>query len=129
MYSVLAPKERSGVILAADPKWFAVNSEGDIKRRRIRVAALRSRHYAAAEMLLGSYGSVHGLRTLDSLRLACALDLYRNQLIDSMVTRTEWCVGSRRWKASQLWTRRRYPNSFFIDGIDRRPSYRVQRRR
>jgi hypothetical protein len=37
-------------------------------------------------MLLRSYGAVHGLRTLDALQLAGALDLYESQLIDSIVT-------------------------------------------
>lgn len=86
MHSVLALKERSGAILAAESAMVRRKFRGDMRRRRFQVVALRSRHYAAAEILLGSYAAVHGLRTLDSLQLAGALDLHRNQLIESMVT-------------------------------------------
>jgi hypothetical protein len=48
--------------------------------------ALGIRHYEVAEMPLGSYDAVHGLRTLDSLQLAGAVDLFRKGPIDSMVT-------------------------------------------
>lgn len=44
------------------------------------------RHYAMAEALLNEYGPIQGLRTLDSLHLAVALDLQRNGLVDSIVT-------------------------------------------
>ena len=57
-----------------------------MRKKRFHVIALRVRHYDQAESLIGSYGSGAGLRTLDALQLAVALDLYRNQLIDSFVT-------------------------------------------
>ena len=86
MHSVLALKERTGAILAGESELICRKFRGDVKRRRFRVVALRARHFEAAEILLASHGAVHGLRTLDSLQLAVALDLYRHQLIDSMVT-------------------------------------------
>lgn len=46
--------------------------------------ALRAKHYESAERLLTLYGPA-GLRTLDALQLAVALDLLRNQLVESLV--------------------------------------------
>jgi hypothetical protein len=86
MRSVLALKERAGAISAGESEVVRRKFRADLRRRRSRVVALGVRHYEVAEMLLGSYGAVNGLRTLDSLQLAGALDLYRNRLIDSMVT-------------------------------------------
>jgi predicted nucleic acid-binding protein len=86
MQSVLARKERADAISADESGLARRKFRWDLRRRQFRVVALRVRHYELAEALLGSYGAVHGLRTLDSLQLAGALDLYRNQLIDSMVT-------------------------------------------
>jgi predicted nucleic acid-binding protein len=86
MHSVLALKERTGAILAGESEPICRRFRGDVKRRRFRVVALRARHFEAAETLLASHGAVHGLRTLDSLQLAVALDLFRHQLVDSMIT-------------------------------------------
>jgi PIN domain len=86
MQSVLALKERTGAILRGESEAVCSKFRSDVRRRRFQVAAIRVRHYAAPERLLDFYGPVHGLRTLDSLQLACALDLFQNKLIDSMVT-------------------------------------------
>jgi hypothetical protein len=53
--------------------------------RRFRVQALRARHYEMAERLVDAYGPTHGLRTLDSLHPAGAMDLKAGKLIDSIV--------------------------------------------
>jgi len=58
----------------------------DVRRRRFRVVALRPNQYEAAEKLIDCHGVDSGLRALDSLQLACSLDLYRNNLIDFIVT-------------------------------------------
>lgn len=86
MHSVLALKERSGAILPGESDMVRRRFRGDVRRRRFQVIALRSRHYEEAERLLAFYAPAHGLRTLDSLQLALALDLRRNQLVDSIVT-------------------------------------------
>ena len=85
MHSVLALKERTGALMARESELVRRRFRGDVRRRRFRVVALRARHYEAAERLLGLYGAVHGLRTMDSLQLAGALDLYRSRVIDSIV--------------------------------------------
>lgn len=84
MHSVLAGKLRTGEITGAALELTRRRFRSDVRKRRFRVVSLRVRHYEHAEALLGSHGSA-GLRTLDALQLAVALDLHRNQLIDSCV--------------------------------------------
>lgn len=84
MHSVLAGKVRTGEIDPAAMELTRQRFRGELRRRRFRVIALRARHYQQAETLLYAHGP-SGLRTLDALQLAVALDLHRNQLIDSFV--------------------------------------------
>jgi predicted nucleic acid-binding protein len=86
MQSVLSSKMRTGQIVLSESELVRQRFRSDVRGRRFRMVALRVRHYELAEKLLTSYGSEHGLRTLDSLHLAVALDLQRNQLIDSLMT-------------------------------------------
>jgi predicted nucleic acid-binding protein len=84
MHSALAGKLRTGEITAEAMELARRRFRGDIRERRFRVVALRATHYELAEELLTAHGT-GGLRTLDALQLALALDLHRNHLIGSMV--------------------------------------------
>lgn len=60
---------------------------------RFRVVALRGRHYQLADSLIATHGAASGLRTLDSLQLALALDLARHGLIQTLVTADRVLLG------------------------------------
>ena len=84
MHSVLAGKVRTGEITAEAMDMARRRFRADARKRRFRVMALRATHYESAEALLTKYGT-SGLRTLDALQMALALDLKRNHLVDSLV--------------------------------------------
>lgn len=86
MRSVLSGKIRTNVLALDDADLVVRRFRSDVRRRRFKVIALRVRHYDLAESLIAAHGATQGLRTLDSLQLATALDLYKNGLIDSLVT-------------------------------------------
>jgi predicted nucleic acid-binding protein len=85
MRSVLAQKMRSGQISLAAATAVLQRFRGDLRRRRFRAVPLRVRHYELAEHLVDVHGLSSGLRTLDSLHLAVALDLRQIKLIDSII--------------------------------------------
>jgi predicted nucleic acid-binding protein len=85
MRSVLAQKTRAGEISPVASVAVLQRFRGDIRRRRFRVVSLRTRHYELAEHLVDVYGISSGLRALDSLHLAMALDLQQNRRIDSII--------------------------------------------
>lgn len=85
MHSVLSRKTRAGEISSSDTALVLQRFRKDVRERRFRVQALRARHYEMAEKLVDAYGPTHGLRTLDSLHLAGAMDLKAEKLIDSIV--------------------------------------------
>ncbi len=86
MHSVIAMKFRTGEISMGTVDAVRLKFRADIRRKRIRSVPVWNRHYEAAQALLNVYGGTHGLRTLDSLHLASALELFRNGTIDSFVT-------------------------------------------
>ncbi len=86
MHSALAGKVRVNEIGLAGMEMARRRFRSDVRSKRFRVIAVRARHYEHAESLIAAHGSSAGLRTLDALQLAVALDLYRNELIDSLVT-------------------------------------------
>jgi len=57
----------------------------DIAAGTIAVHALRPDHFAVAERLIGRYGFLRQLKTLDALQLAIALDLAHDGLLDAFV--------------------------------------------
>jgi hypothetical protein len=57
----------------------------EIQERRFRVVLLRSHHFDAAESLIAIYGPSQGLRTLDALHLAVAIDLKHAGIVSSML--------------------------------------------
>jgi len=86
MRSVLSGKVRTKTIGKADAELVRLKFRADVRKRRIRVVALKTRHYELAESLIEKHGGTQGHRTLDSLQLAVALDLARNGVADSFVT-------------------------------------------
>ena len=86
MHSVLASKVRTGEMIAEESALLRRRFRSDVRSRRFRIVALRLRHYSQAEELLEKHGPSRGLRALDALQLAVALDLHRNGVIDSMIT-------------------------------------------
>jgi len=86
MESVLAIKTRTGEIdeqaLQIARRRFRV----DIARQRLLVAPpVHERHFHGARTLLIQYGVPEGLRTLDALQLAIALDLRQLGHVDMLV--------------------------------------------
>jgi predicted nucleic acid-binding protein len=85
MHSVLAQKARAGEVSSSDSALVLRRFREDIRMRRFRLVSLSVRHYEMAEKLIDAHGPTRGLRTLDSLHLAAALDLKAGELIDSIV--------------------------------------------
>ena len=75
MESVLALKSRTGEI---DKRQFETARRcprADFRQRRLLMGPpIEPRHLHAARLLLAKYGATEGLRTLDALQLAIALD-------------------------------------------------------
>ena len=86
MHSVLSGKVRTRALSEVDAELARQKFRADIRRRRVLVIALRNRHYDLASSLIEKHGNYQGLRTLDSLQLAVALDLAQNGLSDMFVT-------------------------------------------
>jgi predicted nucleic acid-binding protein len=96
IHSVFAGKVRTGVIAAADFQLLRVQLQNDIGRRLVRVLRMTDAHYQEAEGLLGRYGLLRRLRTLDALQLAVALDLHRRGMCDHFV-----CADQRLGEVAQ----------------------------
>ena len=76
--SVLAIKTRTGEINEAALQVARRRFRADLARQRLIVAPpVHEGHFQAARKLLVQYGAAEGLRTLDALQLAIALDLHR----------------------------------------------------
>jgi hypothetical protein len=63
-----------------------LSRDADLRKRRPAIVRLLVRHFQEADRLLQQHGLVHGLRTLDALQLAVALDLQRRGLLGELVT-------------------------------------------
>jgi predicted nucleic acid-binding protein len=85
IHSALAQRTRTGELSLADAVAVMRRFREDIRLRRFRVVALSVRHYESAATLVDKYGPGSGLRTLDSLHLAIALDMRSDGLVDSMI--------------------------------------------
>jgi predicted nucleic acid-binding protein len=74
--SVLAIKTRTGEINQQSLEIARRRFRADLARQRLLVApSLHEGHFQSARKLLVRYGVAEGLRTLDALQLAMALDL------------------------------------------------------
>jgi uncharacterized protein len=83
--SVFAGKVRAGVIDRAAAGLQRARLLVDIAAGEIELVPVSSSHFTAAGRLLGKYGFIHRLRTLDALQLAIALDLWSQNLVDVFV--------------------------------------------
>ena len=76
MESVLAIKRRTGEIDEPAMEIARRRFRADLAQQRLLVAPpVLERHFHSARKLLVQYGASEGLRTLDALQLAIALDL------------------------------------------------------
>src|SRR5438034_3976760 len=84
--SVLAMKIRTGEIDQTALQIARRRFRADLARQRLIVAPpVHEGHFQSARKLLVQYGVVEGLRTLDALQLAIALDLHRLEHIAVLV--------------------------------------------
>jgi predicted nucleic acid-binding protein len=76
MEAVLSIKVRTGEINEQQVEIARRCLRADLRQRRLLVGPpIQPRHFHAARLLLVKYGATQGLRTLDALQLAIALDL------------------------------------------------------
>ena len=86
MESVLAIKVRTGEINEEQVEIARRCLRADLSQRRLLVGPpIQARHYHTARILLVRYGATDGLRTLDALQLAIALDLKQTGQITLLV--------------------------------------------
>ena len=87
MESVLAIKLRTGEIDGQQVEIARRCLRADLSQGRLLIGPpIRESHYHAARLLLARYGATEGLRTLDAVQLAIALDLKNAGLITALVT-------------------------------------------
>jgi hypothetical protein len=87
-FSVFAGKVRSGRITLVEFNQLCRRFLADTRRKLFSVARLLVAHHKEAERLLRLYGPQpgQGIRTLDSIQLAVALDLRNRGAIDTIVS-------------------------------------------
>lgn len=83
--SVLAIKTRTGEIDQQAREGARRRFSADLRRRQLMVLPFVQASFQDAKKLLIRYGVTDGLRTLDALQLAVALDLFRARRIDVLV--------------------------------------------
>ena len=84
--SVLAIKTRTGEIDEQALEIARRRFRADLRRQRLLVAPpVQERHFHGARRLLIQYGVPEGLRTLDALQLAIALDLRQFGQVEVLV--------------------------------------------
>ncbi|MGH7870113.1 MAG: type II toxin-antitoxin system VapC family toxin [Candidatus Dormibacteraceae bacterium] len=87
MESVLATKVRTGELREQQVEIARRCLRADLKQRRLLIGPpIQASHYHAARILLARYGATEGLRTLDALQPAIALDLKESRQITLLVT-------------------------------------------
>jgi len=87
MESVFAIKLRTGEIDGQQVEIARRCLRADLSQRRLLIGPpIQASHYHTARLLLVRYGAAEGLRTLDALQLAIALDLQKAGLITVLVT-------------------------------------------
>jgi predicted nucleic acid-binding protein len=85
--SVFAIKVRTGEINAQSLEIARRRFRADLAQRRLLVApSVNESHFQSARKLLVRFGVSEGLRTLDALQLAVALDLWQMGHITVLVT-------------------------------------------
>ncbi len=85
--SVLAIKTRTGVLGTTGRAIALRRFRADIARNRIIVGPpIEEKHFQSAARLLRVHAVEHGLRTLDAIQLAGALDLHQSAWISVLVS-------------------------------------------
>jgi predicted nucleic acid-binding protein len=87
--SVFAIKCRMGEIDQAAMEIARRRFRADLAQQRLIVAPFRATHFHSARQLLVQYGVREGLRTLDALQLAVALDLRSSGAVEAIVAADE----------------------------------------
>jgi hypothetical protein len=97
-YSVFAGKVRAGLISLSEFDQLSRRFLADTKRKVFSVARLLVAHHREAERMLRLYGPQpgQGIRTLDCLHLATALDLRNRGAVNAIV-----CADLRLIAAAQ----------------------------
>jgi predicted nucleic acid-binding protein len=86
MESVLAIKVRTGELDAEGRELARRRLRADLAQGRLRVGPpVDERHYRKARGLIARYGVERGLRTLDAIQLAVALDLHGGGVVSVFV--------------------------------------------
>jgi predicted nucleic acid-binding protein len=85
MESVLAGRVRSATMTIADADFARRCLAADLNQRRLLVAPVDLRHFNKAGALLQTYGVSEGLRTLDAIQMAVALELAQLQRVSFFV--------------------------------------------
>ena len=75
LHSALALKTRTGHLGGGDASALRIRFLDDVANGALALVAVSDSHYLAAERLIVHYGDRQGLRTLDALQLAVALDV------------------------------------------------------
>ena len=83
--SVFAGKVRTGVIDRGDAGLQRAMLMVDIAAGEMTVVEVTADRLNMADRLLGRYGFLHRLRTMDAIQLAVALDLRTQELLDVFV--------------------------------------------
>ena len=85
MESVLAGRVRSATMTIADADFARRCLAADLNQRRLLVAPVDLRHFNKAATLLQTCGVSEGLRTLDAIQLAVALELAQTQRVGAFL--------------------------------------------
>ena len=85
LHSALALKTRTGHLDSERSAALRIRFLDDVASGGIALVAVSEFHYPAAERLIIRYGDRKGLRTLDALQLAVALELQDRVGVDALV--------------------------------------------
>ena len=85
LHSALALKTRTGHLDSERSAALRIRFLDDVASGAIALVAVSEFHYPAAERLIIRYGDRKGLRTLDALQLAVALDVQHRVGLDALV--------------------------------------------
>ena len=85
LHSALALKTRTGHLDSDRSAALRLRFLNDVASGAIALVAVREFHYPAAERLIIRYGTRQGLRTLDALQLAVALEVQDRVGVDALV--------------------------------------------
>ncbi|HXB67543.1 MAG TPA: type II toxin-antitoxin system VapC family toxin [Candidatus Acidoferrales bacterium] len=85
LHSALALKIRTGHLGREKSAALRIRFLNDVASGAIALVAVTELHYPVAESLIIRYGDRKGLRTLDALQLAVALDVRHRAGLDALV--------------------------------------------